>query len=470
MSNKVSWIFLAQDQYSAVASKVAQSTQAVRDKFTGMGAAANKAATDLLAMQERAKKASENLMKIGKSVSLYVSAPAALFAATSIRAYDQEAQALAQVEAAIASTGGAAKLSIDALTAEASRLEGKTIFGDDTILKDVTSRLLAFTNVTGDTFKRTQELALDLSTALGKDLGSSAMVLGKALDNPVESLTALSRAGVKLDPAVEEYVKVLWTMGKKAEAQEIVLNTVAQKFGGRAEAAATAGLGPLRQLGNAYNNFQEDVGKSLVQVMKPFLQVLTSLVRGLSSLSPETKALLGIFVALLAVIGPVIVLLGQLALAMPLLTLGAAKLGVAFTFMTGPIGMAVMAVGALLYLFSDFGNKSPVWQAAALALGAAITFMLGPIGIISAAITGLILILKYLWDNWEKVIGNIQKAWDFVSGASGEIKGELNTNASSRTDINVNLRAPQGAIDSVKSRTSGDVPGMNVGVNMEFAG
>lgn len=37
---------------------------------------------------------------------------------------------------------------------------------------------------------------------------------------------------------------------------------------------------------------------------------------------------------------------------------------------------------------------------------------------------------------------------------------------SSRTDVNVNLNAPAGAVESVKSKTSGKVSGMNVGVNM----
>ena len=36
----------------------------------------------------------------------------------------------------------------------------------------------------------------------------------------------------------------------------------------------------------------------------------------------------------------------------------------------------------------------------------------------------------------------------------------------SRTDVNVNLNAPAGAVESVKSKTTGKVSGMNVGVNM----
>ena len=466
MSNKVSWIFLAQDQYSAVAAKIAQSTQSVRDKFAGMSAAASKAADDMNTLTARAKKAGEGMISVGKSVSMYVSAPAALFAGAAVRAYDQEAKALAQVEAAIISTGSAAKLNIGELVAEASRLEGKTVFGDDTILKDVTSRLLSFTNITGDTFKRTQEMALDLSTALGKDLGSSALLLGKALDDPVQGLSALSRVGVRMDPAVEEYVKVLWTAGKKAEAQQLVLNVVAKKFGGRADAAARAGLGPLQQLGNAYNNFQENVGKALLNIFLPLINTLKDITLWLNTLSPETAEYVAIVALFLAALGPIIIGLGVLASLLPILSAGVAMLGAAWLFMTGPVGIVIDGVAAMLYLFNKFGSLSPGWQAAAIATGAAITIMTGPLGVIVMAISAVILALKLLWDNWDAVVGKIQAAWDFVTGASAEINGEINSSATSRTAINVNLRAPQGAVDSVKSRTSGNVPGMNVGINM----
>lgn len=44
--------------------------------------------------------------------------------------------------------------------------------------------------------------------------------------------------------------------------------------------------------------------------------------------------------------------------------------------------------------------------------------------------------------------------------------GGLTAGQASRTDINMNIRAPEGAIESVKSTTTGQVSGMNVGMNM----
>lgn len=41
--------------------------------------------------------------------------------------------------------------------------------------------------------------------------------------------------------------------------------------------------------------------------------------------------------------------------------------------------------------------------------------------------------------------------------------------ARSRSDVNINLRAPQGAIESVKQQTTGKTPGLNVGLSMAAA-
>lgn len=48
----------------------------------------------------------------------------------------------------------------------------------------------------------------------------------------------------------------------------------------------------------------------------------------------------------------------------------------------------------------------------------------------------------------------------------GRLTGKFDTVGRSTTDVNVNLNAPEGVIDSVKSKTTGNTPGLNLGVNM----
>lgn len=50
-----------------------------------------------------------------------------------------------------------------------------------------------------------------------------------------------------------------------------------------------------------------------------------------------------------------------------------------------------------------------------------------------------------------------------------QIKSGMEAAQQSRTDINVNLRAPEGAVQAVKTQTTGRVSGLNVGVNMATA-
>lgn len=55
---------------------------------------------------------------------------------------------------------------------------------------------------------------------------------------------------------------------------------------------------------------------------------------------------------------------------------------------------------------------------------------------------------------------------DLAGGGKLDVVGSTNIEQSSKTDVNVNFNAPKGVIQSVKSKTSGKVSGLNVGVNM----
>ena len=73
--------------------------------------------------------------------------------------------------------------------------------------------------------------------------------------------------------------------------------------------------------------------------------------------------------------------------------------------------------------------------------------------------------------------GNLQSLLGF--GPSAELqKAEAGANGGvvpqgtqrSQTDVNINLRAPENTIESIKTRTSGKASGLNMGINMEVAG
>jgi len=175
-------------------------------------------------------------------------------------AWDAQAKAVAKVEQAIKSTGATAKLSLQTLQYYASTLQSKTLFGDEEIMEGAIAQLLTFTNIAGENFKRTVESALNLSTVLGTDLKSSAIQLGKALNDPIANLSALGRSGIQFSKEQKTLIKYLAETNRLAEAQAIILDELEKQYGGQAEAAAKAGMGGLTQLKNVIGDTKEQVG------------------------------------------------------------------------------------------------------------------------------------------------------------------------------------------------------------------
>ncbi len=167
--------------------------------------------------------------------------------------------AFAQIEARIKSTGGAAGLTAQQVAEMASALQKATTFSDEAIL-EMQAVLLTFGHVQGDTFRQATEAALDLSTGLGQDLKSSALQLGKALENPVQGLTALRRIGVQFTDEQENLIKNFVRTGDVASAQQIILQRVEKGFGGAARAARDTLGGALKGLQNAFGDLLEAKG------------------------------------------------------------------------------------------------------------------------------------------------------------------------------------------------------------------
>ncbi len=145
------------------------------------------------------------------------------FFTSSISAFQSQEKAVAKVNQALKSTQNAAGKTSEELQKLASDLQGTTLFGDEDILNNATAQLLTFTNIAGSNFDRTQKVALDLATVLDGDLKSASIQLGKALNDPVANLSALSRSGIQFSESQKQVIKSLTESGKLAEAQTVIL-------------------------------------------------------------------------------------------------------------------------------------------------------------------------------------------------------------------------------------------------------
>lgn len=174
--------------------------------------------------------------------------------------------AIAQLEQVIKSTGGAAGITSQQAQELASSLQKVTKYSDETILGGE-NLLLTFTSIGKDVFPKATETILDMSQALGQDLKSSAIQLGKALQDPISGITALRRVGVNFTDAQQEMINKLVEAGDIEKAQTLILDELQKEFGGSAVAAGQTFGGQVEILKNKLSDLKERIGGPIMDVL-----------------------------------------------------------------------------------------------------------------------------------------------------------------------------------------------------------
>ena len=454
MGNKVSFIIQLQNRFSRQADKIKAGARKMVGGFNKLDRQIKKTSIKLARLGKEAKKAGGKLASLGKSLVTSVSAPAAAFTANAIRLFNTQEQALAKVRTGLASTGGTAKLTFKELTDAASQLQEKTLFGDEEILSGATSTLLTFTNIAGKVFKETQVAVLDLSARMGIDLQSAAVQLGKALNDPVANLSALSRSGIQFTDRQKAMIKGMVQVGRLTGAQKIILKELNTQFGGTAEAMARVGAGPLKQLSNSFGDLNEEIGKAQFEVLRPFIESLKQLTKWMSNLSPKTKAIVGAFVLFLSVLGPIVFIIGQAIVAFGALTFISGALGISFSAMILPVLSVIAAVGLLItagvLIINNWNDIKAgaklLWRDVStsvdnmvkslgglkfsiIAIGVAVAGMFSPILAVVAAV-GLVATAGVLIiNNWEDIKDGAKLLWRDVSGFFSNLWNDIKDGA-----------------------------------------
>lgn len=289
---------------------------------------------------------SQKLTSVGKTMSLAVTTPLVAIGVVAVQAFDGAEKAAAKVRTAIEQTGGAAQLSLKELSAYASELQSKTLFEDDQILNDVTAKFLTFTNIAGTNFKRAQQAALDMATVLDQDVKGIVTQLGKALNDPVKNMSALGRMGIQFSKDQQEVIRAMAETNRLGEAQALMLDVLASRYGGQAEAAAKAGLGAMTQLKNNWGDFMEQIGEIIMPVVQNIARGLDKVVLALQQMDPKWKKFIVTVGAVAAALGPVALALGSIVKVLPMLKSG-------FALLVAPIKTVVSAIKALTVAISS---------------------------------------------------------------------------------------------------------------------
>lgn len=256
----------------------------------------------------------------------------------------------AQLEAVLKSTGGVANVTAGQVDTLASALMKKSGVDDEQI-KSGENMLLTFTKVRNevgagnDVFTQATKTTLDLSVAMGKDMQSSAILVGKALNDPIKGISALSRVGVQLDEDQKKLIKTMVASGDTMGAQKVILKELETQFGG---SAAAAGKTMAGQMNIAKESFANMTGQLMTALLPAINQLVAILISATSYLS-EHDTVAKVVVATLGLLAG---LLGAVAVATRLWSAATAIATAAqwlwnTAMAANPIGLVVIAIAAL---------------------------------------------------------------------------------------------------------------------------
>lgn len=497
MANKVSFIFTARDQFTRVSNAMARSTKKVTTGLKGMARQAKRA-------QGAVRKAAAGI-KFG--FGQMVAAAAGFFGAKAFLETGMRFQdALADLSAITGATGkDLAFLSDETMRlAKESRIAQEEVAGafklvasakselleDPRALSEVTKQVLLLKNATGMELADASKVALDALNQFGAGADQAnrfvnVLAAGSKVgaSEVFETGQAILKAGVAANltgTSFEEMnalIQVLAKNGLKASEAGTGLQGALLKM-------ETAGLAKIQPsvvgVAQAFKNLQEmqlDAGKMQKLFGLESIKAGGILINNADLVKQWTGELTGSNIA-------------QQQADIRMRTFSSRMTGIGIAIKEKVIKAFIRLEPTLTRLATQFGkwidsvNDQDILRTVAaveqLALG------LGAVAKFGAAVAEAFTSAgKAMGEFAGKIsVGNLGEAGaQATSPMMGSWMGGLEmwgnmlgidkeawAAKGSRADVNVNLRAPEGVVESVKSRTEGNAAGMSVGVNMQTAG
>jgi phage-related protein len=305
----------------------------------------------------------------------------------------EQQKVAAQTGAVLMSTGGAAKVSAKNIEGLAGALSAKSGV-DDEAIQSGQNMLLTFTKIRNETgrgnkiFDEATKATLDLSVAMGKDMQSSAILVGKALNDPVKGMGALSKAGIQFTAEQKETIKTLVASGKTMDAQKLILGELETQFGGSAAAAGGTLTGSINKAKNSFAEMAANMTTTLLPAVTAMAGAFARASEFLSEHKTAAKVLVGV--------------LGGLAGTL-------LAVSVATKLVTAAQGIAKLAAIG--------------WTGAQWLLNAALTA--NPIGLVIVGLTALGAGLVLAWQKSETFRNIVTGAWDGVKETVSKVVGAL---------------------------------------------
>lgn len=184
----------------------------------------------------------------------------------SVKAAENLEIQMGKLRAGIIATGGAAGLTAEDIDAMARRLDEATL-GSAEGFRNAAIELLTFKSVGVDSFERTLKAAQDLADAGFGTVESATVQLGKALEDPIKGMSALTRVGVTFNAEQTTMIDNFIRLGETAQAQNVILAAVEGQVQGIASAAGGGLAGAVDLVGKRMTDLKETVGGTLTPVL-----------------------------------------------------------------------------------------------------------------------------------------------------------------------------------------------------------
>jgi hypothetical protein len=243
-----------------------------------------------------AKSAGRGLKNLGKAAAIGAAAfgaGIAVFGKKAIEAGEAAATSnarIAQINESMGLFGDSTKQVTDRLIKYAEATARSTGV-DQNQIKLTQAKLLTFNKLArsagklGGSFDRATKAAVDMASAGFGSAENNAVQLGKALNDPIKGVTALTKSGITFTAQEKEKIKTLVESNRMLEAQELVLKAIETQVGGTAEATAN----DTDKMKVAFSQVSERVGIALL----PILSKLTSFL--IDTLIPAAEKVVKIF-------------------------------------------------------------------------------------------------------------------------------------------------------------------------------
>ena len=184
-----------------------------------------------------------------------------------------------KTEAVLKSTGNTAGTSVKGIQKLAGSLESLSGVDEELIINSQ-NVLATFTKIrntkTDKIFDQATKSALNMSVALGQDLQSATTMLGKALNDPIAGISAMSRAGVQFTQDQKDQIRVMVEAGDVMGAQKVILGELETQFGGVAEAAGSGMAGSMARLQDAFSDAFRELATALLPTLTDLAEWLAA--------------------------------------------------------------------------------------------------------------------------------------------------------------------------------------------------